>query len=186
MSAQRDLLLLSIGQVSLHADLLSQQPILVSQVNQFFVCCHALALHVCAGCGKSLGDLSSYFQLISSAFLKLSPTVLICPGQSNNNNRKYQYNRKRPGNNIKRKITNKQHNSQNHPEDRKYTDQIFPSRNAAHNSSSFLIACSWNHSISATKDTVHHPARAQDMWREYGYKKNRKAKSRRHVRHARC
>jgi hypothetical protein len=71
MSAQRDLLLLSIGQVSLHADLLSQQPILVSQVNQFFVCCHALTLHVCAGCGKSLGDLSSYFQLISLVFFEI-------------------------------------------------------------------------------------------------------------------
>ena len=64
---QRDLLLLSLDQfllhtdrVLLHAGLLSQQSILVSQVDQFFFCCHALTLHVCVGFGKSLGDLSSY------------------------------------------------------------------------------------------------------------------------------
>jgi hypothetical protein len=46
----------------LHAGLLSQHPILVSQVIQFFFCCHALTLPVCVGFGKSLGDLSSYFK----------------------------------------------------------------------------------------------------------------------------
>ena len=57
---QRDLLLLSVDQFLLQADrflvqtgLLSQQPILVSQVNQFFFCCHALTLHVFVGFGKS-------------------------------------------------------------------------------------------------------------------------------------
>ena len=64
---QADLLLLSSDQFSLQADrfllqagLLSQHPILVSQVNQFFVCSHALTLHTIRGFGKSLGDLSSY------------------------------------------------------------------------------------------------------------------------------
>ena len=64
---QRDLLLLSIDQFLLQADrflvqagLLSQQPILVSQVDQFFFCCHALTLHAFVGFGKSLEDLSSY------------------------------------------------------------------------------------------------------------------------------
>jgi hypothetical protein len=59
---QRDLLLLSFDQFSLHADrflvhagLLSQQPILLSQVDQFFCCCHALTLHTFVGFGKSLG-----------------------------------------------------------------------------------------------------------------------------------
>jgi hypothetical protein len=58
---QRDLLLLSIDQCLLQADrfllqtgLLSQQPILVSQVDQFFFCRHALTLHAFAGFGKSL------------------------------------------------------------------------------------------------------------------------------------
>jgi hypothetical protein len=40
--------------------LLSQQPILFSQVNQFFFGCHALTLHASAGVSKSLGDLGSY------------------------------------------------------------------------------------------------------------------------------
>ena len=64
---QRDLLLLSVDQFLLQAvrflvqaGLLSQQPILVSQVDQFFFCCHALTLHVFVVFGKSLGDLSSY------------------------------------------------------------------------------------------------------------------------------
>ncbi len=64
---QRDLLLLSSDQFSLqadrfllHAGLLSQQPILFSQVNQFFFGCHALTLHASAGFSKSLGDLGSY------------------------------------------------------------------------------------------------------------------------------
>ena len=58
---QRDLLLLSIDQFLLQADrfllqagLLSQQPILVSQVDQFFFCCHVLTLHAFVGFGKSL------------------------------------------------------------------------------------------------------------------------------------
>ena len=60
---QRDLLLLSSDQFLLQAGLLSQQPILVSQVDQFFFCCHVLTLHAFADFGKSLGQaghLSSY------------------------------------------------------------------------------------------------------------------------------
>ena len=57
---QRDLLLLPIDQCLLQAGLLSQQPILVSQVDQFFCCCHALTLYAFVGFGKPLGDLGSY------------------------------------------------------------------------------------------------------------------------------
>jgi hypothetical protein len=57
---QRDLLLLSSDRFLVQAGLLSQQPILLSQLDQFFFCCHALTLQVFARFGKSLGDLSSY------------------------------------------------------------------------------------------------------------------------------
>src|SRR2546426_7079844 len=63
---QGDLLLQSINQVLLQFDrfllqagLLSQQPILLSKLGQFFFC-HALTLHGGDSFGKSLGDLSSY------------------------------------------------------------------------------------------------------------------------------
>ena len=57
---QRDQFLLQADRFLLQAGLLSQQPILVSQVDQFFFFCHALTLHAFVGFGKSLGDLSSY------------------------------------------------------------------------------------------------------------------------------
>ena len=57
---QRDLLLLSSDRFLLQAGLHSQQPILLSELLQFFVCCHALTLHAFASFGKSLGNLSSY------------------------------------------------------------------------------------------------------------------------------
>ncbi len=57
---QRDQFLLQADRFLLQAGLLSQQPILVSQVDQFFFCCHVLTLHAFVGFGKSLGDLSSY------------------------------------------------------------------------------------------------------------------------------
>ena len=63
---QADLLLQPINQLLLQADrfllqagLLSQQPILLSKLGQFFFC-HALTLHGGDSFGKSLGDLSSY------------------------------------------------------------------------------------------------------------------------------
>src|SRR6266566_3718735 len=50
-----------------------------------------------------------------------SPVVLIRPCQSHNSSRQNQDNTKRPGNHIEWNISNKQHNSQNHPEHSKYT-----------------------------------------------------------------
>ena len=69
---------------------------------------------------------------ISLVFLQLSIIVSPGPRQSNNSSRQNQEYTQRQRNYIERKISNKQHNSQNHPEHSKYTNQIFPCRNTSH------------------------------------------------------
>ena len=54
-----------------HAGLLSQQPIVLSKLDQFFFCCHALTLHGSGVFGKPLGDLGSYEYFVCFAQLIL-------------------------------------------------------------------------------------------------------------------
>ena len=55
-----DLFLLQENGLALRLNLLLQQPLLLSKLDQFFFCCHTLTLTDFWGVGKSLGDLSSY------------------------------------------------------------------------------------------------------------------------------
>jgi hypothetical protein len=82
---QGDLLLQPIDQLLLQADrfvlqvgLLSQQPLLLSKLGQFFFC-HTLTLHGVGSFGKSLADLSSYkksFLGYASAYKKAADKLV--------------------------------------------------------------------------------------------------------------